>query len=404
MLEPFRSDFNARFTPEKYERLLTQLQTATRSKVEFRVCETPCFFPQELIDRMVEAGAAMTHQLVDDPAYMAAAALEVPEKYRVPQPSPHPHFMTVDFGLIRNEQGELEPKLVELQAFPSIFGFQDELTQAYIEIYELDSSLTCLLGGLDRKRYWELLGRVILAGHAPENVVLAEVEPEKQKTLPDFHVHEDRLGIRVVDIAAIRREGRRLFYQNDGRWVPIHRIYNRAIVDEMERKGIAPGFDYREDLDVEWAGNPNWYFQISKFSLPYLRHPAVPKTVFLDEWIEQGSKNGLPEDRERLLLKPLYSFSGRGIQFAPTDADLAAIPPGDRRKYLIQERMSFDPVIATPFGGTQAEVRMLYLWPDGGELTPASCLVRMGRGLMMGVDHNRDQKWVGGAAGFAIRK
>jgi hypothetical protein len=41
---------------------------------------------------------------------------------------------------------------------------------------------------------------------------------------------------------------------------------------------------------------------------------------------------------------------------------------------------------------------MMYLWPDGGRLEPVISLVRLGRGLMMGVDHNRNQEWVGGSA------
>ena len=239
--------------------------------------------------------------------------------------------------------------------------------------------------------------------HDPENVVLLEVEPEGQKTLPDFNVYRDRLGVRTVDLAKVKKEGNRLFYLPEdgprrGTWVPIERIYNRAIVDEVERKGITPAFDYRDELRVEWAGHPNWYFRVSKFSLPYLEHEAVPKCVFLDEWFE-GKREGIPTDREQVLLKPLYSFAGKGIQFAPTDAELQAIPKAERHNYLLQERVRFEPTIETPHGMTQAEIRVMYLWPDGdAEMTPAMSLVRLGRGLMMGVDHNRNQEWVGGSA------
>ena len=399
MLEPFRSDFNSRFTPEKYQRLIARLDESTGTAIQFRVSETPCFFPRTLIDEMAEIGAELTHQLVDSPAYMAASAGTVPERYRVANESAHPHFMTVDFGLVRDEGGEMRPKLVELQAFPSIFGYQGVAAKSYIETYDLDHRLEWLLSGLDEEGYWAMLRQVIVGDHAPENVVLTEIEPETQKTLPDFHVYEQRLGIRTVDLRSVRQEGRRLLYQRDGQWTPIERIYNRAIVDEMERKGITPGFDYRADLEVEWAGHPNWYFRISKFSLPFLRHSAVPATVFLDDWFA-GQGAALPADRERILLKPLYSFAGAGIQFAPSDDDLARIPVAERRFYLLQERVFFEPVIETPHGLTQAEVRIMYLWPDGGSLTPVTTLVRMGRGMMMGVDHNRNREWVGGSAGL----
>jgi hypothetical protein len=214
-------------------------------------------------------------------------------------------------------------------------------------------------------------------------------------------MHEQHLGIRTVNVRELVKEGNKLFYRGEGRQlVPIDRIYNRVIVDELERKGVKLPFDYRDELEVEWAGHPNWYFRISKFSIPYLDHPTVPAAVFLDDWYAGRGRERLPENREDWVFKPLYSFAGKGIQFGPSDADLAAVPAAQRHDYLLQDRMHFEPVIATPEGMTQAEIRILYVWPDGGEMVPMISLVRMGRGLMMGVDHNRDRTWVGGSAGL----
>jgi hypothetical protein len=403
MLQPYRGDFNRRFSEAKYDHLRHELNRRSRTEVQFRVCETPCFFPRVLMGELAAAGSELTHQLLGNAAYMEASRQAVPAAYRVPGDSAHPNFMTVDFGFVRSGDGSLAPKLVELQAFPSIFGYQDVLSRQYVESFELDPDLEWLLGGHSEESYWRLLRKVIVGDHDPENVILTEVEPESQKTLPDFHVHEDRLGIATVDIASLRKKGNELFYQRDGREIPIHRIYNRAIVDEMERKGIRLAFDLRDELDVEWAGHPNWYFQISKLSLPYLKHPSVPKAVFLDDWFAREQPD-LPEDRSQLLLKPLYSFAGKGIQFGPTDAELAAIPVGERHGYLMQERVGFEPVIETPCGPTQAEVRILYLWPDEGVMEPVISLVRLGRGLMMGVDHNRNQEWVGSSAALFPRR
>jgi hypothetical protein len=402
MLQPYRDRFNAHFTSAQYADLLARLNRLTRSTIEFRVAETPCFFPPSLLDECAQTGAALTHQLLDNPAYLQASNQTIPEQYRVRNDNPIPNFMTVDFGLVRNPDGTLTPKLVELQAFHSIFGYQDILARQYIEAYNLDPNLSWHLGGLNEQTYWQLLHQVIVADHDPENVVLLEIDPNHQKTLPDFHVYEDKLHIATVDIAQLLKRGNRLFYQREGREIPIHRIYNRAIVDELQRKSIQLPFDYRDPLDVEWAGHPNWYFRISKFSLPYLNHPSVPKAVFLDDWFAQRNLEGLPPQRENLLLKPLYSFAGKGIQFNPTDADLNAIPPADRHLYLLQERVAFEPVIHTPHGPTQAEIRIMYLWPDGGALQPVIALVRLGRGLMMGVDHNRDQLWVGSSAALTL--
>jgi hypothetical protein len=398
MLQPFRDQFNARFTAGAYSDLITALNRHTRTRIEFRIAETPCFFSRALMDELAHTGTELTYQLLDNPAYMDASNQTIPERFLVPNENPQPNFMTVDFGLVRNPDGSLSPKLVELQAFPSIFGYQDILARQYIESFSLDPSVTWHLGGLNEQSYWNLLRKVIVGNHNPENVVLLEIDPRHQKTLPDFHVYEDKLGIYTVDITKLRKHGNKLYYYRKGLEIPIHRIYNRVIVDELERKAIKLPFDYRDNLDVEWAGHPNWYFRISKFSLPYLNHPSVPKAVFLDDWFAQRNLDGLPTDRSQLLLKPLYSFAGKGIQFAPTDADLNAISEADRHLYLLQERVYFEPVIATPHGPTQAEIRIMYIWPDGGMLQPAISLVRLGRGLMMGVDHNRDQEWVGSSA------
>jgi hypothetical protein len=399
MLKQFRENFNARqFTPERYAALLANMNKRTRTSIGFRIAETPCFFPHELLAEMAEIGRELTHQLIDSPDYMRLSDGAIPDRYRVPNDNPKPNFMTVDFGLARGEDGQLTPKLVELQAFPSMFGYQDLLSEEYVQTFGLDRTLDWRFGGLTSDGYWDMLRKTIVGDHDPENVVLTEIEPEQQKTLADFNLYQDRLGVTTVDVTKLKKEGNRLYYSRRGTWVPIERIYNRAIVDELERKGVQPAFDYRDELRVEWAGQPNWYFRISKFSLPYLRHRSVPDCVFLDEWFE-GKRESLPEDREQILLKPLYSFAGKGIQFAPTDADLNAIPRAERHDYLLQQRIRFEPVIATPHGMTQAEIRMMYVWPDAApEMTPVISLVRLGRGLMMGVDHNRSQEWVGGSA------
>ncbi len=403
MIPSLRQDFNRRFTDEKYAQLRHNLDQRMRTTIDLRVAETPVFLPAAMVQQMADAGAAMTHQLVGDTEYLRMADERIPPAFRVAHCDAHPNFMTADFALVREPDGTLTPKLVELQAFPSVYGYQAVLGEEYVRCFDLDPSLETL-AGIDDAHYWEALRSVIVGNHAPENVVLLEVTPEKQKTLPDFHVHEDRLGIRAVDISAVRQHGNRLSYERDGVWTPIARIYNRAIADEMMRKNIQPGFDLTADLDVEWAGHPNWYFKISKFSLPFLKHPAVPPSVFLDDWMLGRGHDHLPQNREDWILKPLFSFAGKGIEFAPSDDLLQSIPITQRAEYLLQQRMNFASTVETPFGLTQAEIRILYVWPDDGELRAMNTLVRLGRGKMMGVDHNRDQLWVGGSAGLISKE
>jgi hypothetical protein len=451
VIPEFRSRFNRQFRSSQYELLYSLLERGCGSPIAFRVAETPIFLPFTMLDELARSGAALARALVADRGYLDAARKAIPKGYVVARETPHPNFLTADFALIRYEKapgderarwgdgavgdentpgperapgyeslgGGLVPRLVEIQAFPSVFGYQDVLNSAYREAFGLPESLGTYLGALDEAGYWELLRKTILGNHAPENVILAEVDPMNQKTLPDFLVTARRLGIKVVDIRSLRAEGNRLWYQGDsGGWVPIHRIYNRAIADELIARNVELPFALDGDWDVEWAGHPNWYFLISKFSIPWLfsdlgRFPVVPPGVFLDDFLDGDGKDrliaaGVPLPATagpdtiygELLLKPLFSFAGKGIQFEPSQAQLEEIPRSRRGDYLVQQRMHFEPTIATPHGLTQAEIRILYLWPDGGELTPALSLVRLGRGKMMGVDHNKNQEWVGASGAF----
>ncbi|HZS97057.1 MAG TPA: hypothetical protein VFA40_09755 [Terriglobales bacterium] len=392
MIPSLRQSFNSNYKPEKYPQLLSLLAERCGVPIGFRVSETPCFLPAELIDRMANDGKELIRQLVDSPEYRAHSTQSIPPEFNVPRESTHPMFIQVDFGLVRDQGGELQPKLVELQAFPSLYAYQPVLARTFIDVYGLDQGQRYLLGGLDSASYLSLLRRAIVADEDPENVILMEIDPTHQKTLPDFLLTEKLLGIRTVDITAIKQAGNTLYWEDAGKRVPIKRIYNRAIVDELERKGAQLSFDFRDDLNVEWAGHPNWYFRISKFSIPYLKHASVPKTWFLDQLPE------IPSDLENYALKPLYSFAGLGVLIAPTKEDIAAVPPERRSQYILQERLHFEPVIETPFGGTKVEVRVMYIWVD--ELMPVLTILRMGRGLMMGVDHNRNMEWVGSSAGL----
>jgi hypothetical protein len=419
VIPDLRARFNERFVENDYASLLFRLEQRCGSRVEFRVAETPIFVPGALLNELSTHGADLAHSVIGNAACLDAARKAIPPGYRVANETAHPNFLTADFALIRDADGALVPRLVEIQAFPSVYGYQAELCAAYRDSFSLDDvsfnqPLEVFLGGLDEESYWQLLARTIVAGHDPENVVLTELDPLHQKTLPDFHITARRLGVTVVDIRALEPSGNRLHYRNaTGRLVPIHRIYNRAIADELIAKRIQLPFDLERDWNVEWAGHPNWYFLISKFSIPWLSSPAVPPAVFLSDFLNGPGRSrlaaaGVPLPQtsgpgtvyDQLLLKPLFSFAGKGIEFDPTQQLLDSINPQLRSDFLLQQRMKFEPTIDTLYGPTQAEIRILYTWPDGADLTPALSLVRLGRGKMMGVDHNRDLRWVGASAAF----
>ena len=401
MIPAFRKPFNDSWTDSRYRDLIARLEMRTGATLGFPISETPCFLPQSLMATLASTGLTLINQILDTPDAMAAAEAAVPERFRPstslgPGAEPIPTFAQVDFGLVRDADGAIKPKLVELQAFASLYGFQLAIAEAYRDAFNLPASLDLYLDGLTADRYYSLVADAIVGDHDPAEVVLMEIQPRHQKTWPDFVVTEQMWGVRAVDTAEVTRDGRRLYYRRDGKLTPIKRIYNRVIPDELARKQIQLSFGYGDDLDVEWAGHPAWYFRLSKFSIPWLTHASVPETRFLDG-IEQ-----LPLDRERYLLKPLFSFAGGGIVFAPTDAQIAAIPHAERKNYILQERIAFAPVIDTPEGPTQVEIRIMYV-REGARLRPVLPLLRMGRGRMMGVDHNKGLRWVGASAGFIAR-
>ncbi len=413
MLAWARDRFNDRFTEDRYRVFLEAVTAKAGVPIEFRLSETPCFFASSLLQSLVDTAQDLTNQLLGNPAYRKAADGIVPERFRLSGGEAFPTCMQVDFGLIRTEAGAVEGRLVELQAFPSLYGFQMLLAEEALRATGFDQwntqtsstecstdrhpspshhgPLTPYLDGLDHESYVALIRRTFVGDHDPSQVVLMEIEPARQKTLPDFKVTQQTWGIRTVDTREITQEGRRLFYRRDGQLTPIARIYNRVIPDELSRSGTTLPFDLRDDLDVEWIGGPDWFFRISKFSLPWLQHPWVPETRFLSD----GA--GVPADRDAWLLKPLFSFAGGGIIFSPTDADIAAIPDDHRHLYILQRRVAFTPLIRTPAGDTQAEVRIMMV-REHGRYRAVMPLVRMGRGKMMGVDHNKGLRFVGAAA------
>ena len=396
MIPALRQNFNARFTSEKYRHFDQEMARRCGTLVKFRLCETPCFFRKSLLDRMSQAGSELIHQLTDSTTYRQTSDQAIPAAFHVPNEARNPMFIQVDFGLIRDANGELQARLVELQAFPSLYAYQPVLAQTYMDVFELDPKLKYFLGGLDASSYQRLLSKAIVGGCDPEQVILMEIDPLEQKTLPDFLLTEQTLGIPTVNITDVKKEGRKLFYEKDSRRIPIQRIYNRAIADELERKNLNLQFRFTDDLDVEWAGHPNWFFRMSKFSLPYLQHESVPKTWFLDQVKE------LPPDLENYILKPLFSFAGMGVNFGPKKADIDAVPPESRSQWVLQERMYFEPIIETPHGKTKAEVRIMYIWDE--KLLPVLIILRLGRGVMMGVDQNTNMEWVGSSAALYLEE
>ena len=383
-----RALFNAAFTPEKYAALLHCVNKTEKWPADFRISETPIFLTREFTDEVVRAA----HEIVDltrTPEFARYAANAIPEGLEVPNESPHPNFLVVDFAIC-TEGDRLVPKLIELQAFPSLFGFQLLLLHCMRKAYPaIPRNWTSSFGGIKDEAYIELLRRTILASTDPENVILLEIEPEKQKTRIDFTATETLLGIRPVCVTKIKKRGRQLFYDRDGREVRIERIYNRVIFDELIRRpDLNLPFRFQDDLDVTWVVHPNWYFRISKHSLPFLKTEHIPPTFFTDEF-PSGEKI------QNYVLKPLYSFAGHGVDIGPTHEKINALK--NPHEWILQEKIDYAAFVPTVDGQkSKAEIRMMFVWPEHDrDPTLVNNLVRMSQGKMMGVDFNVDKTWVG---------
>ncbi len=396
MIPELRRAYNAGFSEASHAAYQAGLEREAGCPIEFRLAETPLFLPLSLRDEIVRSSLDIV-RLLATPEHQAYSLAAVPAAFDAAGCDEHPLFLQVDFALVRVDgqaDGPIVPRLIELQGFPSLYAFQLFQGRALRSVAPHGDRLGFLLSDLDEDGYVRLLGEALLAGHAAQNVVLLELDPERQKTRADFRLTERLWGVSTVDVATVEQRGRELWYRRDGRPTRIERVYSRIVPDELQASGITLPFRFTDDLDVEWAGHPNWYFRWSKHSLPWLRHPVVPEAYLLSALDET------PSDLDRWVLKPLFGFAGSGVTVDVSAADLDAVPPSDRSHTMLMRKVDYEPLIETVDGlRSKAEIRLMLVWPaDDIAPTPVTTLVRLSQGKMMGVDFNRDRTWVGSSA------
>jgi hypothetical protein len=390
MILAARHLFNAAFTPEKYQEMLADIDQQLPGQLDFRIAETPVFVPAGLRDKLVKAGQDII-EVLKQPDFKQRTEQAIPPHQRVPREDEHAEFLTFDFAVCRGTDGELEPQLIEMQGFPSLYAFQSWLPSIFVAHYPIPESVTPFLEVADFDAYHAEMRKLLLGDEQPENVILLELFPKQQKTRIDFMLSKQFWGIEAVSLPDVRKRGRQLFYEKDGREILIKRIYNRIIFDELVRyPDLHPEFNLTdEDVDVEWIGHPNWFFRISKYTLPLIKSDFAPASYYLHELKEY------PADLENYVLKPLFSFAGAGVRLHITAADLDALP--DKQNYLLQRKVRYEPVVQSPDGLVKCEIRLLYSWPknDSNPLLLTG-LARLSRGEMIGVDFNKNKDWVGG--------
>ncbi|HMH22665.1 MAG TPA: hypothetical protein VK563_12855 [Puia sp.] len=398
MVPALRAAYNEAFSRQQYEAFLEDLKSKHPGAIEFRIAETPVFVPREFAAKLTGACESII-DLILEPDFKKFTDRAVPAADRVPHENDHSHFLVFDFAVCTGEDGGLEPQLIEMQGFPSLYGFQVYYPDLLRQYFPVPDNYSQYLGGYNRESYLKELSGVILGGLPAENVILLELHPHEQKTRIDFYCTQDYLGIQPVCLTELSQEGRKLYYNHavTGRRTEIRRIYNRVIFDELNAAELpAHCVDIRQELDVEWIPHPNWFYRISKYTLPFIHHPCSPKTFFLSE-IKQP-----PADLENYVLKPLFSFAGQGVIIDVNPSDLDNIK--DPENWILQRKVSYADVIPTPDIPAKVEIRMMYLWKDKAPRPVLAInLARLSKGKMIGVRYNKDKEWVGGSVCYFER-
>lgn len=393
MQKELRWHFNNNFTEEKYQAYIAKLESLHPGALDFRNAETPIFIPEFFTKKMLDACEDIIDVIVDS-RFKSLTDRAIPADLIVYGEKKYSDFIAFDFGICENEQGKLEPQLIEMQGFPTIFAFQAFHSAITGDYAEMPATHSAYLNGYTQTTYVQLLKDIVVGGMNPAHIILLEIYPEQQKTRIDFYCTEDLLGIKTVCLTKVYGEGNKLFYDLNGTKTEIKRIYNRLIFDDLhQQKDLGAIIDFAHPWDVEWVSHPNWFYRISKFTLPLIRNAHVPATFYLDEIKE------MPADLHNYVLKPLFSFAGMGVVIDVTQADIDKVK--DPQNWILQKKVKYADVIETPDGPAKAEIRLFYFWKDGWARPVAvHNLARLSKGKMIGTRYNKNKAWVGGSVAF----
>jgi len=393
MIHEIRKKFNSEWSLEKYNAFLNDLNSVFDFEIGFRLAETPIFISKEFKDEILKAVEVITDYLWTD-EYKRISLNAIPAGMDVPNDPGYPAMLALDFAICKDDNGKFIPQLIELQGFSSLFFFELLQNKMYRTYYNIPSNFGGLFNIQEPVGYINVLRDAIVGGLDPENVILLEIEPEKQKTRIDFACCEKFIGVRPICLTKIQKNGKDLYYKKNGKSIKIERIYNRVIFDELnKRTDLKFNFSFQDELNVEWLPHPNWFYRISKYSLPFLKNKYVPQTKFLNDF------DSYPGDLENYVLKPLFSFAGVGVKYDVTKEIIDGIPENDKHNYILQKKINYEPIIETPDTPAKAELRLMFVHKDNKPYL-INNLVRLSKGKMMGVDFNKDKTWVGSSLAY----
>ena len=392
MERSLREAFNKNFSEEKYKAYMAEIEALHPGALDFRNAETPIFINKDFKNKMLGACEDII-DVITTPGFKKLTERSIPDDLKIPGEDSHPQFVVFDFGICKNDNGDMEPQLIEMQGFPTLYAFQafhSEITARYANV---PGNYSPYLNGYDKASYINDLKEIIVGNHAAEEVILLEIFPEKQKTRIDFYCTETLLGIKTVCLTSLKSDGNILYYDNNGKKTVVKRIYNRLIFDDLQQQeGLEGIIDLNKKYEVEWVPHPNWFYRISKFTLPFIQNRYVPETFFLNE-LKQ------PVNLEEYVLKPLFSFAGMGVVIDVTAEDINQVQHPEN--WILQRKVNYASIIETMDEPAKAEIRLFYFWKEGWERPVAvHNLARLSKGKMIGTRYNKDKSWVGGSVAF----
>jgi len=393
MQQELRNQFNKSFTEEKFEAYKSQIEALSPGNLDFTLAETPIFISKEFTNQLLATCEHIIDAIVS-PSFESQTQRAIPNNANIANEKEYPDFLVFDFGICENEQKEIEPQLIEMQGFPSLFAFQALHSAITFNYAQVPANYSSYLNGYTQETYFQLLKEIVLGDEDPSHVILLDLFPAQQKTRIDFYCTESILGIKTICFTQLIGEGNKLFYELDGKKIAIKRIFNRLIFDELfQQKDLPKTIDLLHPWEVEWLPHPNWFYRVSKFTLPLLRHPFIPRTYYLNELKE------IPADLNNYVLKPLFSFAGMGVIIEVTIDDIIKIK--DPENWILQRKVNYASIIKTPDEPAKAEIRLFYFWKKGSSRPEAVFnLARLSKGKMIGTRYNKNKQWVGGTVAY----
>lgn len=398
MIPKIRAAFNAQFTEERYQHYLKILNEKFKDCIPFRIAETPVFIDKAFKLALLEAGDFIC-QFITDPSFHSKTNQAIPKGLHIPNEQPLPDCLVIDFAIAEGIDGKPNPQLIELQGFPSLFAFEILQANALETAYTLPTGFSPYLNGYNAATYLDFLTTMI-RGDKSKHTILLEIQPYQQKTRLDLLLTEAWLKVPIVCLSEIYLKKNTLYYTKEGIEFKIDRIYNRVVYDELMQQApmMMEQFNLLQHAEgLEWVNHPHHFFRISKYILPFLKHPAIPVAVLLIDCINAKQLSTL--NLEEYICKPLFSFGGQGLMLHPTIEALESIK--DPANWILQKKVSYAPIIETPSGPSKAEIRLFYFWDKKlQKYIATNNLTRISKGPMIGVSYNDTATWIGGSISY----